>query len=155
VPFEIGTLFWEMSIANPWWEAPRIRGESLKLGIDVGRITVAEYMNRWRRPPSQGWETFLRNHADGIASMGLFVVPMISFKLTFGLVVKVPSGSPDITSMREGPRLLNQGRTPTHFQRQAGHPPGLQGCMVRAAGSRTASAHRPEVRGFAPWFAPE
>src|SRR6267378_2783487 len=31
-------------------------------------------MARRRRPPSQGWKTFLRNHADGIASMDLFVV---------------------------------------------------------------------------------
>src|SRR5260221_7549987 len=37
--------------------------------------TVAKYMARGRRPPSQGWKTFLHNHADGIASMDLFVVP--------------------------------------------------------------------------------
>lgn len=40
-----------------------------------------------RRPPSQGWKTFLRNHADGIAAMDLFVVPTISFKLLYDLVV--------------------------------------------------------------------
>jgi hypothetical protein len=49
-----------------------------RLGIDVGQTTVAKYMARGRRPPSQGWKTFLRNHADGIASMDLFVVPTIS-----------------------------------------------------------------------------
>jgi transposase InsO family protein len=59
----------------------------LKLGIDVGQTTVAKYMNRWRKPPSQGWKTFLRNHADGIAAMDLFVVPTISLKLLYGLVV--------------------------------------------------------------------
>jgi hypothetical protein len=53
------------------WGAPRIHGELLKLGIDVGQTTVAKYMARRRRPPSQGWKTFLRNHADGIASMDL------------------------------------------------------------------------------------
>ena len=68
-----------MSVANPLWGAPRIHGELLKLGIDVGQTTVAKYMARKRRPPSQGWKTFLRNHADGIASIDLFVVPTISF----------------------------------------------------------------------------
>src|SRR5258707_144948 len=76
-----------MSVANPLWGAPRIHGELLKLGIDVGQTTVAKYMARGRRPPSQGWKTFLRNHADGIASMDLFVVPTISFRLLYGFLI--------------------------------------------------------------------
>src|SRR4051794_20612162 len=40
-----------------------------------------------RRPPSQGWRTFLLNHADGIASIDLFVVPTISFRLLYGLLI--------------------------------------------------------------------
>jgi hypothetical protein len=55
----------EMSLANPLWGAPRIHGELLKLGIDVGQTTVAKYMARGRRPPSQGWKTFLHNRVDG------------------------------------------------------------------------------------------
>jgi hypothetical protein len=55
-------------------EAPRIHGELVKLGIDVGQTTVAEYMTKRRRPPSQGGRTFLRNHADRIASIDMFVV---------------------------------------------------------------------------------
>jgi hypothetical protein len=70
-----------MRVANPLWGAPRIHGELLKLGIDVGQTTVAKYMSRRRTPPSQGWKTFLRNHADGSASMDLFLVPTISFRL--------------------------------------------------------------------------
>ena len=80
-------LIREMSLANPLWGAPRIHGELLKLGIDVGQTTVAKYMARGRRPPSQGWKTFLHNHADGIASMDLFVVPTISFRLLYGLLI--------------------------------------------------------------------
>jgi transposase InsO family protein len=76
-----------MSIANPLWGAPRIHGELLKLGIDVGQTTVAKYMARRRQPPSQGWKTFLRNHADGIASMDLFVVPTISFRLLYAFLI--------------------------------------------------------------------
>src|SRR3982751_3343026 len=44
-------------------------------------------MARRRGPPSQGWNTFLRNHADGIAAMDLFVVPTISFRLLYGLLI--------------------------------------------------------------------
>jgi hypothetical protein len=76
-----------MSIANPLWGAPRIHGELLKLGVDVGQTSVAKYMVRRRDPPSQGWRTFLRNHADGIAAMDMFVVPTISFRLLYGLLI--------------------------------------------------------------------
>jgi len=76
-----------MSLANPLWGAPRIHGELLKLSIDIGQTSVAKYVARGRRPPSQGWRTFLRNHADGIAAMDLFVVPTISFRLLYGLLI--------------------------------------------------------------------
>jgi hypothetical protein len=86
-PPEIRQLIRDMSIANPLWGAPRIHGELLKLGIDAGQTTVAKYMAKRRRPPSQGWRTFLRSHADGIASMDLFVVPTVSFRLLYGLLI--------------------------------------------------------------------
>ena len=76
-----------MSLANPLWGAPRIHGELLKLGIDIGQTSVAKYMAPRRRPRSQGWRTFLLNHVDGIASIDLFVVPTISFRLLYGLLV--------------------------------------------------------------------
>ena len=84
---EIRQLIRQMSVANPLWGAPRIHGELLKLGIDVGQTSVAKYMARRRGPASQGWRTFLRNHADGIAAMDLFVVPTISFQLLYGLLI--------------------------------------------------------------------
>jgi transposase InsO family protein len=84
---EIRQLVREMSLANPFWGAPRIHGELLKLGIAVGQTTVAKYMARNRRPPSQGWKTFLRNHTDAIASIDMFVVPTVSFRLLYGLVI--------------------------------------------------------------------
>jgi hypothetical protein len=86
-PGDIRRLIRDMSMANPLWGAPRIHGELLKLGIDVGQTTVAKYMARRRQPPSQGWKSFLRNHADGIASMDLFVVPTISFRLLYGFLI--------------------------------------------------------------------
>src|SRR6202051_2975708 len=86
-PLEIRQLIREISLANPLWGAPRLHGELLMLGIDVGQTTVAKYMARGSEPPSQGWKTFLHNHADGIASMDLFVVPTISFRLLYGLLL--------------------------------------------------------------------
>jgi transposase InsO family protein len=72
---------------NPLWGAPRIHGELLKLGFEVAQSTVSKYMARPRRPPTQGWTTFLRNHAPHIAAVDLFVVPTIGFKLLYGLVI--------------------------------------------------------------------
>ena len=58
VALEIRRLIREMSLANPLWGAPRIHGELLKLGIDIGQTSVAKYMARGRRPPSQGRRSF-------------------------------------------------------------------------------------------------
>ena len=87
VPLEVRRLIREMSITNPLWGAPRIHGELLKLDIAIGQTSVAKYMAKRRSPPSQGWKTFLRNHADGIAAMDMFVVPTISFRLLYGLLI--------------------------------------------------------------------
>ena len=53
------------------------------LGIEVYESSAGRYMIRTGRPRSQGWKTFLRNHANGIASIDLFVVRTISFKLLY------------------------------------------------------------------------
>ena len=66
-----------MSTENQLWREPRIHGELLKLGFSVVQSTVAKYMVKRCGPPSQGWLTFLRNHAPDIAAMDLFVVPTI------------------------------------------------------------------------------
>jgi hypothetical protein len=84
---EVRALIRRMNHENPLWGAPRIHGELLMLGIEVAESTVGRYMVRRRRPPSQGWKTFLRNHAAGIASLDLFVVRTISFRLLYGLVI--------------------------------------------------------------------
>jgi len=87
VPPEICKFIRQMSIANPLWGPPRIHRELLKLGVDVGQTSVAKYIVKRREPPSQGWKTFLLNHADGIAAMDMFVVPTISFRLLYGLLI--------------------------------------------------------------------
>jgi hypothetical protein len=80
-------LIRRMSIENPLWGAPRIHGELLKLGFEVAQSSVAKYMVKRRGPPSQGWCTFLHNHAPDIAAMDLFVVPTIGFKLLYAFVI--------------------------------------------------------------------
>jgi transposase InsO family protein len=84
---ELRGLIRRMSIENPLWGAPRIRGELLKLGFEVAQSSVAKYMVRRRGPPSQGWRTFLRNHASDIAAMDLFVVPTIGFDLLYAYII--------------------------------------------------------------------
>ena len=78
---DLRVLIRQMSLDKPLWGAPRIHGELLKLGFEIARSSVAKYMAKRSRPPSQGWLTFLRNHAPDIAVMDLFVVPTIGFDL--------------------------------------------------------------------------
>jgi transposase InsO family protein len=84
---DLRKLIRQMSIENPLWGAPRIHGELLKLGFDVAQSSVAKYMVRRYGPQSQGWCTFLRNHAPDIAAMDLFVVPTIGFGLLYAFVI--------------------------------------------------------------------
>lgn len=86
---DLRVLIRQMSIENPLWGAPRIHGELLMLGYEVAQCTVAKYMAKRRGPPSQGWRTFLRNHAPDIAAMDLFVVPTIGFNLLYAFVIVV------------------------------------------------------------------
>ena len=85
VPGEVRDLIRRMNLANPRWGAPRIHGELLKLGIEISQATVANYMVRPRKPPSQTWRTFLSNHSKDLADF--FVVPTIAFRLLFVFVI--------------------------------------------------------------------
>jgi hypothetical protein len=138
---EIRRLIRAMSLANPLWGAPRIHGELLKLGIDIGQTSVAKYTARRRRPPSQGWRTFLRNHADGIAAIDLFVVPTISFRLLYGLLIlrhdrrrilwmgvrriRPPSGSPNRSSRLAGGSRYPHTSCAIETRPTAKHSPGV------------------------------
>ena len=72
---ELRALIRRMSIENPLWGAPRIHGELLKLGFEVAQSSVAKYMVKRHGLPSQGWRTFLRNHAPDIPAIDLFRCP--------------------------------------------------------------------------------
>jgi putative transposase len=91
---EIRALIRRMSRENPGWGAPRMHGELLKLGIDIGETSVSKYLMRRRKPPSQTWRTFLQNHLQGLVSVDFFSAPQ-------------RRGSP----VGEGPTQVVVGRT--------------------------------------------
>src|SRR6266436_2918940 len=84
---EVRDLIRKMCRENPGWGAPRIHGELLKLGIDIGESSVSKYMVRCRRPPSQTWRTFLENHAQQLVSIDFFTVPTIRFQVLYVFLV--------------------------------------------------------------------
>jgi putative transposase len=84
---DLRELIRRMSHANPLWGAPRIHGELLKLGLTVSQATVSKYMVRPRRPPSQAWCTFLKNHAQELIALDFFTVPTATFRVLFVFVV--------------------------------------------------------------------
>jgi transposase InsO family protein len=87
VPKQVRELIRTMSRENPLWGAPRIHGELLKLGIEIGETSVGKYMVRHRRPPSQTWRTFLDNHLKSIVSVDFFAVPTIRFQILYVFLV--------------------------------------------------------------------
>ena len=87
VPKDIRELIRRMSRENPLGGAPRINGELLKLGIDVGETSVGKYMVRRRKPPSQTWRTFLENHVKSLVSVDFFTAPTLRFQILYVFLV--------------------------------------------------------------------
>jgi putative transposase len=104
---EIRDLIRRMSHENPIWGVPRIQAELHLLGYKVAESTVAKYRVRIRKPPSQTWKSFLRNHAHEIVAIDFFVVPTVTFNILYGFVV-----------------LLHNRRQVVHFNATA--PPTAQ-----------------------------
>src|SRR5262249_9776398 len=87
VPKETRDLIRTMSRENPLWGAPRIHSELLKLGVKISQASVAKYMVRHRKPPSQTWRTFLNNHVSQLASVDFFTVHTVWFEILFVFIV--------------------------------------------------------------------
>ena len=68
VASETISLIRRMVKENKLWGAERIRGELLKLGIELSKRTIQKYMQKERNEQgsSQTWATFLKNQANGI-----------------------------------------------------------------------------------------
>ncbi len=84
---KVRKLIRNMSQAKPLWGAPRIHGERLKLDIHVSHATVSKYINRHRKPPSQSWKTFLKNHAPDLVSIDFLTVPTATFRVLYVFLV--------------------------------------------------------------------
>ena len=76
-----------MARENPTWGAPRIHGELLKLGFEIGQATVSRTMPRRRKPPSHSWRAFLHNHTKDLVSIDFFVVPTATFRVLYVFLV--------------------------------------------------------------------
>jgi putative transposase len=83
----IRTLIRRMAQENLTWGAPRIQAELCFLGYRVAEATVAKYMPKRRKPPSQTWRTFLANHVPDMAAIDFFTVPTLTFRLLYGFLV--------------------------------------------------------------------
>jgi putative transposase len=84
---QVRTLIRTLAQANPLWRAPRIHGELRMLGIEVSERTVSRILRTVKRPPSQTWNTFLKNHIGEIAAIDFFTVPTIRLRVLFVFLV--------------------------------------------------------------------
>ena len=87
VSIETRKLIRKMSRENPLWGAPRIHCELGKLGVEIGETTVARYMIKCPKPPSQTWRTFIRNHMTEIVAVDFFTVPTVTFRTLYVFVI--------------------------------------------------------------------
>src|SRR4051794_7089962 len=72
VPREVRDLIRHISRENPGWGAPRIHGELLKLGINIGETTVSKYLVRNRKPPVTNLADLSRQPPEEPCVRGLF-----------------------------------------------------------------------------------
>jgi putative transposase len=84
---EVRDLIRQMWQANPTWGSPRIVGELRKLGIEVAKSTVEKYRPRSKKLLSPTWKAFLKNHVQDLVALDFFVVPTVTFRVLFVLVI--------------------------------------------------------------------
>ena len=84
---EIRELIRKMSKANPTWGSPRIMGELKKLGIEISKSTIEKYMVKRRKPPSQTWKTYLKNHINDLVSVDFFTVSTAKLNILFVFII--------------------------------------------------------------------
>jgi len=82
-------LAMKMVKENPFWGAPRIHSELIKLGVIVSERTVSNIIKKIRptKPPSQTWRTFIKNHMRNTFAIDFFTVPTATFKVLYVFIV--------------------------------------------------------------------
>lgn len=82
-------LIWQMATDNRLWGAERIRGELLKLGIQVSKRTIQKYLKRrpGLHPSGQTWTTFVRSHAAEIWACDFLQTYDVFFRTIFVFVI--------------------------------------------------------------------
>jgi hypothetical protein len=82
-------LIEKMDKENQLWGAERIRGELLKLGIEVSKRTVQKYIPKDRKEhsSSQSWATFMKSQAGNTWSCDFTVVNDRLFRQWYVFVV--------------------------------------------------------------------
>lgn len=84
---DLRDLIRRMADENPFWGAPRIHGELLKLGFRVAQSTVAKYITLAPYRGGHRWKTFLANHREVVAAIDMLTVPTFTFEQLFVFVV--------------------------------------------------------------------
>jgi len=84
---EIRQLIRKMSRENPKWGVPHIKSELALLGYDVAESTVAKYMFKHPKPPSQTWRTFLKNHTSDIVACDFLTAYTVTFHVYYVFVM--------------------------------------------------------------------
>ena len=140
---DIRRLVREMAVANPLWGAPRIHGELLKLAFEVSERTVSRLMPRRRKPPSQSWRTFLKNHVGSTVAVDFFAVPTLTCRILFLFVV--------LAHDRRRILHVNVTRHPTSAwtcqQLRESFPDGCSRLGIRHRHGRQERHHLPSSRG--------
>src|SRR5262245_19127730 len=81
---ELRALIRRMSLENPLWVP---RASTVSCSSWALRSRSRALRSRRRGAPSQGWRTFLRNHAPDIAAMDLFIAPTIGFEPLYAIII--------------------------------------------------------------------
>ena len=103
IPAAWQRLILRIATEHPRCGAVRIVGELRALGFDVSARTVSRYRQQaLRRPPSQSWRTFLRNHASSIWAADRFTVQTLTFRTPLRVRRDRPRPAPHPAPERHG-----------------------------------------------------
>src|SRR5262249_45938118 len=87
VPQQIRDLIRTIAARTRFGAHPGSHSKLMKLDIKISQASIAKYMVRSPKPPSQTWRTFLKNHVSQLASVDFFTVHTVWFEVLFVFIV--------------------------------------------------------------------